>query len=127
MTFAAWRHLSKALGLISSKSFQKYKRVLATEESYMLYMVLCKDSPKSLQLRASTRPEHLNYLDSFKIRFAGPFMSETTEEMIGSLIILEANSLAEAKQFAANDPYNLAGLFESVEIKPFKQVIPGES
>ena len=93
----------------------------------MLYMVLCKDSPKSSQLRASTRPGHLNYLDSFKIRFAGPFMSDTTEEMIGSLIILEANSLAEAKQFAANDPYNLAGLFESVEIKPFKQVIPGES
>ena len=93
----------------------------------MLYMVLCKDSPKSSQLRASARPEHLNYLDSFKIRFAGPFMSDTTEEMIGSLIILEANSLADAKQFAANDPYNLAGLFESVEIKPFKQVIPGES
>ena len=93
----------------------------------MLYMVLCKDSPKSSQLRTSTRPEHLNYLDSFKIRFAGPFMSDTTEEMIGSLIILEANSLAEAKQFAANDPYNLAGLFESVEIKPFRQVIPGES
>ena len=93
----------------------------------MLYMVLCKDSPKSAQLRASTRPEHLNYLDSFKIRFAGPFTSDTTEEMIGSLIILEANSLAEAKQFATNDPYNLAGLFESVEIKPFKQVIPGES
>tara|TARA_B100001027_G_C16016363_1_gene219147 strand:- start:3 stop:167 length:165 start_codon:yes stop_codon:yes gene_type:complete len=54
-------------------------------------------------------------------------MSDTTEEMIGSLIILEANSLAEAKKFAANDPYNLAGLFESVEIRPFKQVIPGES
>ena len=93
----------------------------------MLYMILCKDSPKSSQLRTSTRPEHLNYLDSFKIRFAGPFMSDTTEEMIGSLIILEANSLADVKQFAANDPYNLAGVFESVDIKPFKPVIPGES
>ena len=93
----------------------------------MLYIVLCKDFPKSSQLRASTRPEHLNYLDSFKIRFAGPFMSDTTEEMIGSLIVLDVNSLEEAKKFAANDPYNQAGLFESVEIKPFKQVIPGES
>ena len=93
----------------------------------MLYIVLCKDFPKSSQLRASTRPDHLNYLDSFKIRYAGPFMSDTTEEMIGSLIVLDANSLEEAKQFAANDPYNQAGLFETVEIKPFKQVIPGES
>ncbi len=93
----------------------------------MLYIVLCKDFPKSSQLRASTRPEHLNYLDSFKIRYAGPFMSDTTEEMIGSLIVLDANSLEEAKQFAANDPYSQAGLFETVEIKPFKQVIPGES
>ena len=93
----------------------------------MLYLVLCKDFPKSSQLRASTRAEHLNYLDSFKIRYAGPFMSDTTEEMIGSLIVLDANSLEEAKQFAANDPYNQAGLFETVEIKPFKQVIPGES
>ncbi|MAI55878.1 MAG: hypothetical protein CMP93_01365 [Gammaproteobacteria bacterium] len=93
----------------------------------MLYIVLCKDFPKSSQLRASTRPEHLNYLDSFKIRYAGPFMSDTTEEMTGSLIVLDANSLEEARRFAANDPYNQAGLFESVEIKPFKQVIPGES
>tara|TARA_A100001011_G_scaffold371434_1_gene428750 strand:+ start:956 stop:1120 length:165 start_codon:yes stop_codon:yes gene_type:complete len=54
-------------------------------------------------------------------------MSDTTEEMIGSLIVLDANSLEEAKQFAANDPYSQAGLFETVEIKPFKQVIPGES
>ena len=93
----------------------------------MLYLVLCKDFPKSSQLRASTRAERLKYLDSFKFRYAGPFMSDTTEEMIGSLIVLDANSLEEAKQFAANDPYNQAGLFETVEIKPFKQVIPGES
>ena len=30
----------------------------------------------------------------------------------------------EAEAFASNDPYNIAGLFESVEISPFRQAIP---
>ena len=44
--------------------------------------------------------------------------------MVGSLILLECDNKEEAEAFASNDPYNIAGLFESVEISPFRQAIP---
>jgi uncharacterized protein YciI len=42
----------------------------------------------------------------------------------GSLIIAEFDSLNEAQEWADNDPYNIAGVFESIEVKPFKRVLP---
>jgi hypothetical protein len=40
--------------------------------------------------------------------------------MIGSLIIIEAPDLAAAQNWQANDPYARAGLFERVELRPWK-------
>jgi uncharacterized protein YciI len=42
--------------------------------------------------------------------------------MNGSVFIIEFDTQAEAEEFAANDPYGKAGLFESVIIRPFKKV-----
>jgi uncharacterized protein YciI len=42
--------------------------------------------------------------------------------MCGSMLIVEAADLAAAKAFSAADPYTTAGLFESVEIRPFRVV-----
>ena len=52
---------------------------------------------------------------------AGPFLSDTGD-MIGSLVILNVPDLAAAQDWAANDPYAKAGLFETVEIKPYNWV-----
>ena len=43
--------------------------------------------------------------------------------MCGSLVILEVEDLAAAEAWAAGDPYANAGLFSSVEIRPWKKVI----
>jgi uncharacterized protein YciI len=40
--------------------------------------------------------------------------------MAGSLIIVEAPDLTAAEKFSQNDPYRCAGLFQSVEIRPFR-------
>ena len=40
-----------------------------------------------------------------------------------SLIVLEVASLAEARAWAAADPYAKAGLFEEVRIQEWKKVI----
>ena len=53
---------------------------------------------------------------------AGPFLNEAGE-MTGSLIVLEVASLAEARAWAAADPYAKAGLFEEVRIQEWKKVI----
>jgi uncharacterized protein YciI len=41
----------------------------------------------------------------------------------GSIVVIEAESLAEAKATFAADPYALAGLFASVEVRPWRWVV----
>ncbi len=87
----------------------------------MLYALICTDEPNSLALRQAKRPEHLKYLKSLgdRIAFAGPFTEADGETMNGSLIVIEAVSLQAAKDAAAGDPFAKAGLFASVEIRPW--------
>ena len=42
----------------------------------------------------------------------------------GSLIVINAASLEEAKAFAAGDPYVTQGVFARHEVHPFMQVYP---
>ena len=44
--------------------------------------------------------------------------------MVGSLLVMEFADRAAAEDFAKNDPYAKAGLFESVAITPFRKVFP---
>ena len=53
---------------------------------------------------------------------AGPFLTEGGE-MAGSLIILNVETLEQARNWAANDPYAKAGLFQSVDLREWKKVI----
>jgi len=40
--------------------------------------------------------------------------------MCGSLLVIEVADLAAAQAFSAADPYAKAGLFERVEVRPFR-------
>jgi uncharacterized protein YciI len=46
--------------------------------------------------------------------------------MTGSLLIMDFADRKLAEAFAANDPYNKAGLFENVVIRRWKKVIPAD-
>jgi uncharacterized protein YciI len=87
----------------------------------MLYALICTDKPGSLPLRKANRPEHLAYLKSLgdKLAFAGPFTEADGETMNGSLIVVEAGSLEEARKIGEGDPFAKAGIFASVEIRPW--------
>jgi len=87
----------------------------------MLYALICTDKPNSLALRKANRPEHLAYLESLgeKVVFAGPFTAADGETMNGSLIVVEAPSLDAARTIAAGDPFARAGLFATVEVRPW--------
>lgn len=88
----------------------------------MLFAVICKDKPGSLQVRLDTRPEHIAFLEGLngdkKLAFAGPFL-DADGKPNGSLVVVEASDLAGAQALSAADPYAKAGLFESVEIRPW--------
>ena len=90
----------------------------------MLFAIICMDKPGQTELRAKTRPMHLEYLEKFRsrIEISGPMLTDDGAAPKGSLLILDFADGAEARAFADNDPYAKAGLFQSVSVAPFKIV-----
>jgi uncharacterized protein YciI len=88
-----------------------------------LFVIIGHDSPDGPAKRPDVRPRHLDHLrplaEAGKVRIAGPLLDKT-----GSLIIVEAESLAEVWAIVARDPYVTEGVFNRVEVKPFTQVLP---
>jgi hypothetical protein len=89
----------------------------------MLFALLCTDKPGRLDLRLASRAQHLAYLETYqaKIVSAGGLL-DTDGRPSGSLLVIDVADRAEAEGFAEADPYNKAGLFESIVIRPFRQV-----
>ncbi len=91
----------------------------------MLYALICTDKPGSIAVRKSNRPDHVAYLQGLgdALKFAGPFTAEDGETPNGSLVVIDAASRQAAETIAAADPYARAGLFASVEIRPWLWVL----
>ena len=99
----------------------------------MLYAIIASDAPESLEKRLATRPAHLARLEQLKnegrLVLAGPHPAIDSNDpgpagFSGSLIVAEFESLVAAQQWADADPYRAAGVYASVLVKPFKQVLP---
>lgn len=92
----------------------------------MAFMIYCLDKPDHGETRAANRSAHLAYLDGFskQLLIAGPLLSEDGNSMIGSLLLMDFGSRAEAESFASGDPYRKAGLFQSVTITPWRKALP---
>ncbi|MGN6550459.1 MAG: YciI-like protein [Pararhizobium sp.] len=92
----------------------------------MLYTLLCKDKPGSLKIRMDTRPAHLEHLDDLNgkgtLKMAGPFL-DGDGNANGSLLIVDADDAAAARRLAEADPYAKAGLFETIDVRPFRWTI----
>ena len=89
----------------------------------MLIAIICLDKPGALEIRKANRDAHLVHIKGAEgaIVQAGPFL-DAEGEMCGSLLIYQGD-LAGAEAWAAADPYAAAGLFRSVEIRPWKKVV----
>lgn len=89
----------------------------------MLAALICIDKADSLTIRQENRPAHLDYIQQTGIvAMAGPFLGPEGQ-MQGSLVILNVDSMDQARDWAANDPYAKAGLFQSVDIREWKKVV----
>jgi uncharacterized protein YciI len=87
-----------------------------------LFAIICTDRPGALPLRLEHRPAHRAYLAaSGKVVHAGPFLRDGA--MCGSLIVIRADSRAEAEAFAAADPFARIGLFSDTRIEEWDKVI----
>ena len=90
-----------------------------------LFAFVCADKPGHLSVRMDTRPAHVDHLNALNekgiLKMAGPFLDGDGKPN-GSLVIVETETIEEARALADADPYAKAGLFASVEVKPFNWV-----
>ena len=87
----------------------------------MLFAMIAKDKPGSIDKRLEVRPVHLQHLESLgqTLRLAGALLdAEGTPE--GSLMVVEAATLDAATTIFNADPFVTEGIFDSIEIKPWR-------
>jgi hypothetical protein len=99
----------------------------------MLYAIISQDKPDSLADRLNARPAHLDRLKQLKengrLVLAGPHPAIDSPDpgdagFSGSLVVAEFPALEDAQAWADADPYNAAGVYRQVTVKPFKKVLP---
>ena len=92
------------------------------------FVIVGRDSENGRALRKEHRPAHLEHMkaldDQGRVRYAGPILSESDGGPQGSVIVIDAASLEEARALAARDPYVVTGVFGSYEVFESKQVFP---
>lgn len=97
----------------------------ACDAERMKFVILGFDGPEGVAKRKVHRPAHLARMDALdaqgRLVLAGPLTDQA-----GSLIVIEAASLAEAEAFIREDPYVVHGVFERFEVHPFMQVYPND-
>ena len=92
----------------------------------MLYVIIGWDTLESRDRRPKARDAHLAHWGDWdragKIVLAGPMT-----DFAGSLFIVEADSQGEVEKKLAGDPYIKAGVYQRMEVHPFKKVFPSGS
>jgi uncharacterized protein YciI len=99
----------------------------------LLYAIISEDIEDSLGKRMSARPAHIKRLQALqgdgRLVLAGPHPAIDSDNpgeagFTGSLVVAEFDNLQAAQQWADSDPYNDAGVYAQVTVKPFKKVFP---
>ncbi len=99
----------------------------------MWYAIEGHDRTGTLQARLEARAAHLARLvalrDAGRLLVAGPCPAIDAEDpgpagFSGSIVIAEFESLAAARAWADADPYVHAGVYERVDVRPFRAVLP---
>ena len=99
----------------------------------MLYAIISQDRDGSLAARLAARPAHLQRLEALRLDgrlvLAGPHPAIDSNDpgaagFSGSLVVAEFDSLQEARDWADADPYQAAGVYAQVTVKPFRKVLP---
>lgn len=99
----------------------------------MWYAIEGRDGPDVLEKRGGAREAHLARLhalrDEGRLLVAGPCPAIDAEDpgpagFSGSIVIARFESMEDAQAWADADPYVAAGVYASVEVRPFRKVLP---
>lgn len=99
----------------------------------MWYLIIGHDRPGSLEQRLQARPAHLDRLKALlnegRLLVAGPLPAIDSEDpgpagFVGSAMIAAFDDIGAAREWAEQDPYVQAGVYERVDVRPFRKVLP---
>jgi uncharacterized protein len=90
----------------------------------MYFAVFATDREGMQATRDATRPNHRKYLRNpaghpVKVRIGGPTLDEAGEQMMGTMLVVEADSIGAVHAFLSDDPYARVGLYATVEVRPW--------
>ncbi len=90
----------------------------------MYYAVWATDRIGALPERERVREAHRARLRNpgehrVKVLLGGPTLSEDAGAMNGSLLVVEADDIEAVRRFVAEDPYQLAQVYATVEVRPW--------
>ena len=96
-----------------------------------LFVIQSLDHDDVLDKRMAARPQHLARLEALasegRLIVAGP-MPKNPEDLsqgfLGSTIIVDFDSREALDAWVAAEPYLSAGVYKSVDIKPFIKALP---
>lgn len=99
----------------------------------MWYVIEGYDAADALAGRQAARPAHLARLQALqeqgRLLLAGPCPAIDAEDpgvagFSGSLVVASFDDLAAARSWAEADPYVAAGVYQRVDVRPFRKVLP---
>ena len=84
----------------------------------MLWVVHCLDESDATQRRIAARPAHSARLKAGRVTpvLYGPLVAPDDETVIGSLIIVEADTQHEVMDFVADDPFTTQGVWREIQV-----------
>jgi uncharacterized protein len=87
------------------------------------FSIQAQDSPDAPTKRVTHLDAHLAHVEAHLARYAvaGP-LRDAQGKMTGSLLVVKAESVADAQRFLETDPYFIAGVWGAIEIRAFAAV-----
>ncbi|ANU06358.1 YciI family protein [Paraurantiacibacter namhicola] len=84
-----------------------------------LFAFSCRDGEHGAELRQRVLQEHLDHIETHMERYAvaGPLREK--DATIGSLLVIRAHDMAEARSFFEADPYFDAGVWQAISAAEF--------
>lgn len=83
-----------------------------------LYAIITHDKPGASAIRMEKLKEHLAHIEAGldRLAVAGPLRDEEGN-FTGSLLVVKAESMAEARALLESDPYYKADIWSDIEIR----------
>lgn len=85
-----------------------------------LYAIVTRDKPGAGAVRKEKLMQHLAHVEKVldRIAVAGP-LRDDAGNFVGSLLVVKAESVEDARAFLEQDPYFRADIWDRIEISAF--------